>query len=186
MDCSLPGSSLRGIFRARVLEWGATAFSAWPFTKMQTLGPCSPSLSQEIQAPGVQELKGHSEESGLPGPSAGGVSAPGDPEPTGPPPREEAWGPSCACLRLCENCVSTHTCVVCLQPTGRAHAHTCGLHTHRGTPMYPGHWCRHVHLPTGTHTHTPRVLSTTSLLCPNTRPSITSSLSTWAVSAKTG
>ena len=28
MDCSLPGSSLHGIFQARVLEWGATAFSA--------------------------------------------------------------------------------------------------------------------------------------------------------------
>ena len=27
MDCSLPGSSVHGIFRARVLEWGAIAFS---------------------------------------------------------------------------------------------------------------------------------------------------------------
>ena len=27
MDCSLPGSSIHGIFQARVLEWGATAFS---------------------------------------------------------------------------------------------------------------------------------------------------------------
>ena len=27
MDCSLPGSSARGIFQARVLEWGAIAFS---------------------------------------------------------------------------------------------------------------------------------------------------------------
>ena len=27
MDCSLPGSSLYGIFQARVLEWGAIAFS---------------------------------------------------------------------------------------------------------------------------------------------------------------
>ena len=26
-DCSLPGSSVHGIFQARVLEWGATAFS---------------------------------------------------------------------------------------------------------------------------------------------------------------
>ena len=36
MDCSLPGSSVHGIFQARVLEWGATAFSegeaqCWPF-----------------------------------------------------------------------------------------------------------------------------------------------------------
>ena len=28
MGCSLPGSSIRGIFQARVLEWGAIAFSA--------------------------------------------------------------------------------------------------------------------------------------------------------------
>ena len=27
VDCSLPGSSIHGIFQARVLEWGAIAFS---------------------------------------------------------------------------------------------------------------------------------------------------------------
>ena len=27
MDCSLPGSSIHRIFQARVLEWGAIAFS---------------------------------------------------------------------------------------------------------------------------------------------------------------
>ena len=27
MECSLPGSSLHGIFQARALEWGAIAFS---------------------------------------------------------------------------------------------------------------------------------------------------------------
>ena len=27
MDCSLPGSSIHGIFQARELEWGAIAFS---------------------------------------------------------------------------------------------------------------------------------------------------------------
>ena len=27
VDCSLPGSSAHGIFQARVLEWGAIAFS---------------------------------------------------------------------------------------------------------------------------------------------------------------
>ena len=27
MDCSLPGSSVHGIFQARVVEWGAIAFS---------------------------------------------------------------------------------------------------------------------------------------------------------------
>ena len=26
MDCSLPGSSVHGIFQAKVLEWGAIAF----------------------------------------------------------------------------------------------------------------------------------------------------------------
>ena len=29
MGCSLPGSSVHGIFQARVLEWGAIAFSEW-------------------------------------------------------------------------------------------------------------------------------------------------------------
>ena len=28
MDCSPPGSSIHGIFQARVLEWGAIAFFA--------------------------------------------------------------------------------------------------------------------------------------------------------------
>ena len=30
MDYSLPGSCVHGIFPARVLEWGAIAFSTWP------------------------------------------------------------------------------------------------------------------------------------------------------------
>ena len=34
MDCSLPGSSVHGIFQARVLEWGAIAFSG------NALGKC--------------------------------------------------------------------------------------------------------------------------------------------------
>ena len=29
MDCSLPGFSVHGIFQARVLEWGAIAFSRY-------------------------------------------------------------------------------------------------------------------------------------------------------------
>ena len=33
MDCSLPGSSIHGIFQARVLEWGATVFSIFMATK---------------------------------------------------------------------------------------------------------------------------------------------------------
>ena len=31
MHCSPPGSSVHGIFQARVLEWGAIAFSDFPF-----------------------------------------------------------------------------------------------------------------------------------------------------------
>ena len=30
MDCSLPGSSVHGVFQARVLEWDAIAFSSLP------------------------------------------------------------------------------------------------------------------------------------------------------------
>ena len=33
MDCSLPGSSIHGIFQARVLEWGAIAFSVYLASK---------------------------------------------------------------------------------------------------------------------------------------------------------
>ena len=35
MDCSLPGSSVHGIFQARVLEWGAIAFSHEDYKSMQ-------------------------------------------------------------------------------------------------------------------------------------------------------
>ena len=31
MDCSTPGSTIHGIFQARVLEWGAIAFSELAF-----------------------------------------------------------------------------------------------------------------------------------------------------------
>ena len=44
MDCSLPGSSFHGPFQARVLEWGAIAFSEealkslkFKFTNLQPL-----------------------------------------------------------------------------------------------------------------------------------------------------
>ena len=36
MDCSLPGSSIHGIFQARVLEWGAIAFSQHSTTNLKT------------------------------------------------------------------------------------------------------------------------------------------------------
>ena len=35
MDCSLPGSSIHGIFQAAVLEWGAIAFSLCASTNSQ-------------------------------------------------------------------------------------------------------------------------------------------------------
>ena len=38
MDCSLPGSSLHGILQARVLEWGAIAFSIIPSYPMLNKG----------------------------------------------------------------------------------------------------------------------------------------------------
>ena len=38
MDCSLPGSSIHGIFQARVLEWGAIAFSDSGMTYIKLYG----------------------------------------------------------------------------------------------------------------------------------------------------
>ena len=35
MDCSLPGSSVHGIFQARVLEWVAIAFPKNPMSGMK-------------------------------------------------------------------------------------------------------------------------------------------------------
>ena len=45
MDCSLPGSSIHGIFQTRVLEWGAIAFSflnvyLLPFLKVMQQVEC--------------------------------------------------------------------------------------------------------------------------------------------------
>ena len=52
LDCSLPGSSIHGIFQARVLEWVAIAFSShatyslnvliWPMTSLPHYPPCPP------------------------------------------------------------------------------------------------------------------------------------------------
>ena len=36
MDCSLPGSSVHGIFQARVLEWGAIVLSEVPFIQLES------------------------------------------------------------------------------------------------------------------------------------------------------
>ena len=37
MHCSLPGSSVHGFFQARVLEWGATAFSVYQASLLEML-----------------------------------------------------------------------------------------------------------------------------------------------------
>ena len=37
MDCSLPGSSIHGIFQARVLEWGAITYSIFYDKKFYSL-----------------------------------------------------------------------------------------------------------------------------------------------------
>ena len=42
MDCSLPGSSVHGIFQARVLEWGAIAFSGPVFYQVLNISNLSP------------------------------------------------------------------------------------------------------------------------------------------------
>ena len=42
MDCSLPDSSAHGIFQARVLEWGAMAFSNFVFSSVYMLIPNCP------------------------------------------------------------------------------------------------------------------------------------------------
>ena len=47
MDCSLPGSSIHGIFQARVQEWGAIAFAD---------NPMSMSLNSEIRVRGEGEV----------------------------------------------------------------------------------------------------------------------------------
>ena len=37
MDCSLPGSSIHGIFQARILEWVAIAFSIFQYSQVEML-----------------------------------------------------------------------------------------------------------------------------------------------------
>ena len=46
MDCSLPGSSIHGIFQARVLEWGAIAFSIICHQEIQIKATRMASLTQ--------------------------------------------------------------------------------------------------------------------------------------------
>ena len=55
MDCSLPGSSIHGIFQARVLEWGAIAFSnfsPWTIPKIPRIPSLFVVLLKQNKAPG--------------------------------------------------------------------------------------------------------------------------------------
>ena len=61
MDCSLPGSSAHGIFQARVLEWGAIAFSE----KRQKESKMEVAKRQEREKPvkiEQRKVKGRSED----------------------------------------------------------------------------------------------------------------------------
>ena len=50
MDCSLPGSSINGIFQARVLEWGAIAFSVFKLLDSFLQGKCFHNLQRAENA----------------------------------------------------------------------------------------------------------------------------------------
>ena len=49
MDCSPPGSSIHGIFQARVLEWGATAFSGSFFYGLLIILACMQALGLQLE-----------------------------------------------------------------------------------------------------------------------------------------
>ena len=49
MDCSPPGSSVHGIFQARLLEWGATAFSVLETRIPQMCNSSHPLWNQKVQ-----------------------------------------------------------------------------------------------------------------------------------------
>ena len=59
MDCSPPGSSIHGIFQARVLEWGAIVFSNLQKAKQRPYDPAIPLLvlySKEMKIIFTQKL----------------------------------------------------------------------------------------------------------------------------------
>ena len=51
MDCSLPGSSIHGIFQARVLEWDAIAFSDISLLVSSIHGICQARMLEWIAIP---------------------------------------------------------------------------------------------------------------------------------------
>jgi len=52
MDCSLPGSSIHEIFQARVLEWGAIAFSMSISSEVENVHSLGLSNSSHSICPG--------------------------------------------------------------------------------------------------------------------------------------
>ena len=74
MDCSLPGSSIHGIFQARVLEWGAISFSIqcdWCPSKRTRQGPHTeqrPSEDTVGQQPSAKQGERLWEKATLPAP----------------------------------------------------------------------------------------------------------------------
>ena len=74
MDCSLPGSSIHGIFQARVLEWGAIAFSDFSFLLLllscfSRVQLCATPETAAHQAPPSLGFSRQEHWSGLPFPS---------------------------------------------------------------------------------------------------------------------
>ena len=70
MDCRLPGSSVRGILQARVLEWVAISFS---FSHVQLFGT---PWTVAHQSPLSMEFSRQEDWSGLPFPSPGDLPDP--------------------------------------------------------------------------------------------------------------
>ena len=57
MDCSLPGSSVHGIFQARVLEWDANAFSIRPMNQVKLEAVKQEMARVNVDILGISELK---------------------------------------------------------------------------------------------------------------------------------
>ena len=53
VDCSPPSSSVHGIFQARVLEWGAIAFSEWVLGQGYFLSAGCPLLYPRVTKTGI-------------------------------------------------------------------------------------------------------------------------------------
>ena len=51
MDCSLPGSSIHGIFQARVLEWVAIAFSEIMDSKTEIIADSARHAGRHFSSP---------------------------------------------------------------------------------------------------------------------------------------